>query len=262
MKDLRVALIQSDLYWESPAANLAMFEEKIWEIDGEVDLIVLPEMFTTGFSVKATHLAEVANTNTFRWMRQQAQQTSACIMGSYIVREGTSYYNRLYCVHPDGNNQFYDKKHLFGLAGEGDAFSRGSEQKIFEIKGWKIRAMICYDLRFPVWSRSRSTDDDPYEYDLLVYVANWPKPRINAWDTLLAARAIENISFALVVNMLGLDGVDAEYIGHSAVYDFKGDQLAFSDEEETIVASLSHSDLVEFRNKFPFQHDADGFKLE
>ena len=260
--ELKIALIQSDIHWENAEANLGMFEEKIWKLESRPDLIVLPEMFTTGFSMKAAELAEVAHTKTFRWMKQQAAQTKAVIMGSYILREGESFYNRLYVVYPDGSSQYYDKKHLFGLAGENAGYTAGTERLIVEVNGWKLMPLICYDLRFPVWARSRATKNSLYEYDALVYVANWPEPRIHAWDTLLAARAIENIAYCLGVNRLGTDGVGAQYVGHSAVYNFKGEVMAFSEKEENLTATLSAADLQSFRERFPFQQDADRFSFE
>lgn len=259
--DLKVALVQTDLHWENIGANLAMLEEKIWTIATGQDLIVLPEMFTTGFSMNPKKLAEVAGSTTLRWMKQQAAQTKATVLGSYIVREGEHYFNRLYMVHPDGKSTYYDKKHRFGLAGEDKDYTAGHRRLVVELKGWRIIPLVCYDLRFPVWSRSRKTKDVLYEYDALIYVANWPEPRVNAWDTLLAARAIENTSYAIGVNRVGVDGVGANYVGHSAVYDFKGNQQSFSAKDEIVYGSLNYSALTDFRERFPFQADADDFQL-
>ncbi|MFY0608186.1 MAG: nitrilase family protein [Cyclobacteriaceae bacterium] len=260
--ELRIAAIQSDLHWESPGANMAMFEEKIWQIDGQVDLIVLPEMFTTGFSMNVNTLAEAVGTTTFRWMKQISQQTDGSVMGSYMVKEKGRFYNRLYCVHPNGSANHYDKRHLFGMGGESKDFSSGDQRLTFSVKGWRIRPMICYDLRFPVWARSRRTTDDLFEYDALVYVANWPKPRINAWDTLLAARAIENIAYSIGVNRIGLDQNGLEYVGHSSAYDFMGKRMIITDKEEVIQVSLLKDDLLKFREQFPFQKDSDQFTIE
>ncbi|MEP0366694.1 MAG: amidohydrolase [Cyclobacteriaceae bacterium] len=261
MEDLRVTLIQSDIYWENIDANLSMFEEKIWQIEGESDLIVLPEMFSTGFTMNPEPLAEPMNSKTFRWMKQQAAQNKATIMGSYIVNVGGQFFNRLMCVHPNGSAQHYDKKHLFGLAGEDEKYSGGKERVIVEVKGWKILPLICYDLRFPVWARSQKKGENLYEYDVVLYVANWPKPRIASWDALLAARAIENIAYSIGVNRMGVDGVNATYVGHSSVYNCLGEKLAFSDKEEIIQAELSARQLELFRSRFPFQKDADDFEL-
>lgn len=260
MEDLRVSLIQSDLHWEKPEANLAMFEEKIWQLPSS-DLIVLPEMFTTGFSVGPEPISEPVNGRTLRWMKQMASQTGATLIGSYIIKSHPVFYNRLYVVHPTGEYSHYDKRHLFTLAGEDQSFAQGLDRLIVKVKGWRICPMICYDLRFPVWSRSRSSADDLFEYEVLVYVANWPVPRINAWDTLLSARAIENIAFSIGVNRTGKDGAKAEYNGHSAVYNFKGDQLVMSEKEENLSLKLSWSELQGFRNRFPFQADADQFEI-
>lgn len=262
MGDLNISLIQSDLYWENIEANLAMFEEKIWQISDATDLIILPEMFTTGFSMNAKKLAEPVNSKTFRWMKQQAAQTGAVVTGSYIVREGECFYNRLYAVYPDGTSLHYDKKHLFAIAGEGKAYSAGSKRLIIEVKGWKVLPLICYDLRFPVWSRSRKSNVSLYEYDLLLYVANWPSPRINAWDTLLASRAIENLAYCAGVNRLGVDGVNAEYNGHSSVFNYKGDRIGYSEAEDIVQVSLSAEELKNYRERYPFQIDADPLDLD
>ncbi len=260
MQDLNISLVQADLHWEQHDANLAMFEEMIWNID-ETDLIVLPEMFTTGFSMHAENLAEPVGGKSFKWMRQMAKQKKAAITGSYIVKDDSNYYNRLYFVYPDGTSEQYDKKHLFALAGENEPYTAGHERLIVEFKGWKICPLICYDLRFPVWARSQKNKERLYEFDLLLFVANWPSARINAWDTLLKARAIENLSYCVGVNRIGSDGVSKDYPGHTAGYSYLGEEVRFSTEAEVISMSFSRSDLDEFREKFPFQEDADTFHL-
>lgn len=260
MSDLIISLIQANLHWEERDANLAMFEEKIWNLE-ESDLIVLPEMFSTGFSMNSKKLAEPPGGKTFQWMRQMAKQKNAAIAGSYIIKERKDFYNRLYFVFPDGSSAQYDKKHLFALAGEDEDYTAGKEKLIVEYKGWKICPMICYDLRFPVWARSQRRENELYEYDLLLYVANWPEPRINAWDTLLKARGIENLCYSVGVNRVGKDGEDRNHPGHSGAYSFKGDELAFTAKEEELTMTLSKSELEEFRTKFPFQADADSFNL-
>ncbi len=262
MKDLAISLIQSNLFWEEIDANLSMFEEKIWSIKEKTDLIILPEMFSTGFSMNPSKLAEPAGGKTFRWMRQMATQKRAVIVGSYIVKEGQHYFNRLCSVHPDGSSEQYDKKHLFRPGGEGENYHAGRKKIIILCKGWKVCPLICYDLRFPVWARSKSSPGDLYEYDLLIYAANWPDARINAWDTLLKARAIENLAFCAGINRTGTDGEGKAYSGHSAVYSFKGDDLVFSDQEETLHVELSAHQLMEFRAQFPFQKDADVFHFQ
>ena len=260
MNDLHVSLIQSDLYWEQPEANLAMFEEKIWDLE-DTDLIVLPEMFTTGFSMEPQKLAEPHGGRVFKWMRQMASQKNAAVTGSCIIKDGANCFNRLYFVYPDGSSKQYDKKHLFAMAGEGEDFTAGNEKIIVEYKGWKICPLICYDLRFPVWARSKKSDSALYEYDLLIYVANWPEPRVHAWDTLLKARGIENLSYCIGVNRVGEDGYGKNYVGHSGAYTYNGEELAFSEFEESLSFKLSSQNLKEFREKFPFQQDADAFSL-
>ncbi len=259
---MKVALIQADLHWENIEANLAMFEEKIWQIKSGPDIIVLPEMFTTGFTMQAKALAEPMNSKTFRWMKQQAAQTKAAVMGSYIVAEKGQYFNRFVAMLPDGKFYQYDKRHLFALAGEAGDYTAGTERLVFEWKGWKICPMICYDLRFPVWARNK-WEGDAAAFDLLVYVANWPAPRVNAWDTLLQARAIENLSYCIGVNRTGTDGVHAEYLGHSAVYNYKGQQLAFNEGEQTILeTALNYEEMAAFRKRFPFYLEADTFEIK
>ena len=261
MDELKVTAIQAPLHWESIEANLAMFEEKIWQIEGAQDLIILPEMFTTGFTMNASALAEPANSKTFRWMKQQAAQTKAVVMGSYIIKESGQYFNRLYAVYPDGQSSYYDKRHLFALAGEDQNYQRGTERCVIIIKGWKVMPLICYDLRFPVWARSRSANANSYEYDLLVVVANWPQKRMHAWDTLLAARAIENSAYAIGVNRVGDDENGVAYVGHSAVYDYLGSQCCFSNKESILSYTFNRQPLEEYRENFPFQGDQDGFQL-
>lgn len=261
MKDLRISLIQADLHWEERDANLAMFEEMIWASE-ETDLIVLPEMFTTGFSMNPQKLSELPGGHTFKWMRQMASQKKVAIVGSYIVRDQGKYFNRLYFVHPTGEAQHYDKKHLFNLATEGDHYAAGNERLIVEYLGWKIHPLICYDLRFPVWARSKKTPEATYEYDLILYVANWPDTRVNAWDALLKARAIENLSYAIGVNRVGKDGVGKNYNGHSAAYHALGSQLVFSENNvEVLSCVLSAAELEGYRRDFPFQQDADSFQI-
>ena len=255
---LSVGLIQSDLHWENIDANLAMFEEKIWQFEEHPDVVVLPEMFSTGFSMDAPRLAEPMNSKTFRWMKQMAAQLKSLVIGSYIVKEATVYRNRLFCVYPDGSFQYYDKRHLFSLAGEDEHYTAGDARLIVEWKGWRIMPLICYDLRFPVWSRAQG-----YEYDLLVYIANWPTPRVNAWDTLLQARAIENQSYAVGVNRTGEDGYSTSYNGHSAVVDYLGKHLSPpSEEQKLLVSVLNKQPLETFRAKYNFQLEADQFKIQ
>ncbi len=259
MQDLKVTLIQADLHWQNPTANLAMLEEKIWEIGEPTDLIVLPEMFTTGFTMEAATHAEVMNFTTMKWMKQQAAQTGAVVTGSYIVKEAGSFYNRLLWVEPDGNVATYDKRHLFRMANEDNTFTMGEERIICEWKGWRICPLICYDLRFPVWSRNQYLEAEKrMDYDLLLYVANWPAARISAWDILLQARAVENLSYVVGVNRVGQDGNGISYNGHSAMIDFKGTQQKLLTDNVTIhTQTLSGDELLTYREKFPAYLDAD-----
>lgn len=262
MSELKLALIQAELHWQEIEANLAMFEEKIWTIKSQPDLILLPETFTTGFPMRSFDMAELHNGKTFRWMQKMAEQTKATIMGSYVITEGGNYYNRLYALLPDGSHCSYEKRHLFGPGGEGDPYIPGKKRLLFEYKGWKIMPQVCYDLRFPVWSRSQVSSDSLYEYDLLIYVANWPAPRIHAWDTLLKARAIENQAFVAGVTRIGKDEKGMTYPGHSAVYDCWGNEMAYSEKEDILEVTIKRAAMDAFREKLPFQADADSFNLQ
>jgi len=255
--ELKVALIQTNLYWENPTANLASLEEKIAGISENVDLIVLPEMFTTGFSMSPSKVAEPMNLTTFKWMQQMAAQTKAVVTGSFVAKEGNRYFNRLLWMEPSGNFDFYDKRHLFRMAREHESYEAGSKRIVKEWKGWKICPLICYDLRFPVWSRNVAL-----EYDLLLYVANWPEVRSHIWSTLLQARAIENLSYVIGVNRVGEDGNGIPHSGDSAVVDFKGEVLVRkSNEESIIIHTLQKESLSAFRERFPAYLDADEFLI-
>nr|WKN39059.1 amidohydrolase [Tunicatimonas sp. TK19036] len=259
---LTVTLIQTSLHWHQIEANLAMLEEKIWQIGQPTDLIILPEMFSTGFTQKATTLAEPMNSKTFRWMKQQAAQTQAVVVGSYIVREQQAFYNRLLWMEPDGTFATYDKRHLFRMANEDDTFSAGETRIIQECKGWKICPLVCYDLRFPVWSRNYTQENESLAYDLLLYVANWPAPRSQAWNLLLRGRAIENSCYTIGVNRVGEDGNGVLYSGNSIVADARGNILADLESKEDIYTiELSYDDLMAYREKFPVHLDADRFSL-
>ena len=256
-QNLKITLIQTNLYWEEPTANLAMLEEKIFGISEATDLIILPEMFNSGFTMNAAKIAEPMNLTTTRWMKQMAAQTGAVITGSFIVKEGEDFYNRLLWVEPNGEIDFYDKRHLFRMAKENDVFSEGNKKLIKTIKGWKVCPLICYDLRFPIWSRNVHL-----EYDLLIYVANWPKVRVDPWDSLLVARAIENQSYVVGVNRVGEDGNGFPYSGNSTIIDFAGKVLVREVDNEVILHyTLEKTLLDEFRQRFPAYLDADGFIL-
>ncbi|MCU0445053.1 MAG: amidohydrolase [Microscillaceae bacterium] len=254
---LTLTLIQTSLHWQDAAANRAMLEEKIWQIGQSTDLIILPEMFTTGFTMQASELAEPMNLHTFKWLKQMAAQTNAVIMGSYIVQENGQYFNRLVWMQPNGEFAHYDKRHLFRMAEEHQTYTGGTKKIIQNLKNWRICPLICYDLRFPVWSRNLNL-----EYDMLVYVANWPQARNVAWRTLLQARAIENLSYCVGVNRVGTDGKGIYYSGDSAVIDFKGTHLfQKADEEAIFTITLNKNELLEYRQKFPANLDADKFAI-
>ncbi|UQD55389.1 amidohydrolase [Flavobacterium sp. K5-23] len=254
---MKVALIQSSLIWENPDANKAYFEDKINAIADDVNLIVLPEMFTTGFTMHPVKVAETMNGKTVIWMQSLAKAKNAAITGSVVIEENANFYNRMLFVFPSGEIQHYDKRHLFTLAGEDKVYSRGNQKLIVEYLGWKICPFVCYDLRFPVFSRNVEN------YDLLIYVASWPKIRIKAWDTLLAARAIENMSYTIGVNRIGTDGNGYEYIGHSQVVDYLGEYIIAPNEQEGVyITTLDKSKLTEVREKLGFLNDQDPFELK
>ena len=255
---LTIALIQTDLVWENPEQNRLRFTEKINSIPDAVDLIVLPEMFTSGFTMNAETVAETMGGNTIVWLQRLAKDRNAAITGSIVIKEDGDFYNRLLFVRPNGHVERYDKRHTFTLAGEHKVYKAGEEKVIIEYLGWYICPLICYDLRFPVWARNIEG------YDLLLYVANWPKPRINAWDTLLRARAIENMSYCIGVNRIGLDATGHAYSGHSAVYDVLGRQLgAIPKGKEAIeIVTLEKNHIQKYREKLGFLDDMDRFNLE
>lgn len=258
---LKVALIQTELYWKQKDANRAMFEELIENLGQQVDMIILPEMFTTGFTMEAEEVAEPTNFHTLKWMKQIAAQKQALVTGSIVVKEGENYFNRLLWAYPDGNFGYYDKRHLFRMADEDAHYTMGKERVIFEWKGWKILPQVCYDLRFPVWSRN-NVDEDKLTYDFVYYVANWPAPRVSAWNILLQARAVENLAYAAGVNRIGKDGNRVTYVGSSAAYNFKGEVLGLcNDEDKSIIVTLDKAALTQYREKFPAWLDSDDFSI-
>lgn len=258
MQDLTVTIVQTALHWHDAAANRAMFSEKLANVAPATDLIVLPEMFTTGFSMRAAELAEEPEGETLRWMQTMATEHDAVITGSVIVKENDNYYNRLFWVRPDGTYEKYDKKHLFRMAKEHYTYTSGKEKLLVELNGWNICPLVCYDLRFPVWSRNKEN-----AYDLILYVANWPKVRSLAWSTLLQARAIENVAYCVGINRVGTDGNGHLYSGDSAIIHPKGYKLLETSEQEGIYTiTLSKKELLEFREIFPAHLDADVFSLE
>lgn len=256
MSALNVTIVQADLRWQDGASNRAMFADLIATVAGETDLIVLPEMFATGFSMDTATCAEPVDGESVRWMRQLAKDSAAAICGSLIIRDGDDFFNRFFCVTADGEQTTYDKRHLFRLANEHAHYSQGNDRVVFSVNGFRICPMICYDLRFPVWSRNRG------DYDVLVYVANWPSRRHHAWETLLRARAIENLSYAVGVNRVGTDGNDLPYSGGSAIVDFLGHDLANLGSSAGIATTtLKLDELARFRDRFAFHQDADDFTI-
>ena len=254
---MKIALIQSDLYWEDISKNRNNLESKINQIESEVNLIVLPEMFSTGFTMNALAVAEIMNGETILWMKEMANQKNCAITGSLVITENDRFYNRMFFVFPSGEIQYYDKRHLFTLAGEDKTYTSGTEKVIVEYLGWKICLQVCYDLRFPVFARNVEN------YDLLIYVANWPKVRTNAWDILLKARAVENLSYVVGVNRIGFDANKYEHIGHSQAVDFLGNYILEPQETEGVfVVELDKNVMLETRKKLDFLSDKDTFEIK
>ena len=258
MDNLKVALIQSDLVWENPKQNRDNFAAKIRTITKPVDLIILPEMFTTGFTMNPGPIAETMEGETVLWLKKMSSEKQSAITGSVIIKDHNQFYNRLIFVKPSGSIDVYDKRHTFTLAGEDKIYTAGTEKLIIDYKGWKICPLVCYDLRFPVWARNVEN------YDLLLYVANWPKPRIQAWNTLLKSRAIENMCYCIGVNRVGLDVNDYEYNGNSAVYDVLGENISniYSNKEQIEIVILNKEHIEINRKKLQFLNDRDRFTLE
>ena len=254
---MKIALLQSSLFWENPKANRNHFEEKINALAEKVDLIVLPEMFSTGFTMNPEAVFETMEGETIQWMQSLAKAKNSAITGSLVVKENENFHNRLLFVFPSGEMQIYDKRHLFTLAGEDKVYTSGNQKLIVEYLGWKICPLICYDLRFPVFARNVEN------YDVLIYVANWPKSRIQAWDILLKARSVENLCYTIGVNRVGLDNNNLEYDGHSQTVDFMGNYVLEPQENEGVfIVELNKQKLVETRKKLGFLNDRDSFELK
>ncbi len=253
MKDLKITLIQSELFWEDIESNLAMFDKKIDRITEDTDLIVLPEMFNTGFSNNVHDLAETMSGISTKWMKRKSRQKNVDLTGSLIIRENGNYYNRLIWVKPSGDLLVYDKKHLFQMSGEDKIFCAGEKNILVELKGWKIRPFICYDLRFPAWTRNIGN-----RFDVAIFVANWPEMRSFHWKLLLQARAVENQCYVIGANRVGADGNGHPFSGDSSVIDPRGNILFQKKNEEAIFTiSLSYSVMKEYRESFPAWMDAD-----
>ncbi len=263
MPALTLTLIQTDLHWEDRAANRKMLEEKIRGVAGNTEIVLLPEMFSTGFSMRPEVLAETMEGETVQWMKRVAGENKLILAGSVIIKEeaGPSSYNRLVWMLPNGQCGIYDKRHRFAYAGEDEHYSAGEKRLIASVNGWKLNLLICYDLRFPVWARQQHSTDRP-EYDVLVYVANWPERRIHAWKTLLPARAIENQCYVVGVNRTGDDGNGIHYSGESMVVDPLGEVLyTKKDAEDIFTITLDKTHLENIRERFPFWKDGDRFKI-
>jgi len=260
MKDLRISLVQTHLQWEDIAGNLQQLEAKLQSIPIGTHIVVLPEMFNTGFSMQPERLAETMQGNTILWMKKMAESKKCIITGSLIIQENDCYYNRLIWMLPNGQMGFYDKRHCFAYAGEDKHYTPGNKRLIASVNGWKINLQICYDLRFPVWARQQA--NNPPEYDVLIYVANWPEKRIHAWKSLLIARAIENQCYVIGVNRIGNDGNGIAHSGDSMAINPLGEILWHEANKEAIGdVTLSSNFLNEVRSRFPFLADADKFSI-
>jgi predicted amidohydrolase len=254
---LNIVAIQTPIFWENAPKNKHFIDQKLRKLETKVDIVLLPEMFTTGFTMKSKKVAEDMHGPTIQWMQDWAKKLGILLGGSLVIRSKGKIYNRFVMVGDKGVLAYYDKRHTFTLAGEDKFYANGTNSGLFRYKGWKICLRICYDLRFPVWSRNTKN------YDLLIYVANWPVERINAWDTLLQARAIENMCYVVGVNRVGTDYNKLVYPGHSAIYNPLGKVLAggISNNEENFKAELNFLELQELRKQLNFLDDRDNFDL-
>jgi predicted amidohydrolase len=255
---MKLTLIQSDIIWENKIKNMEKLGELISTIPADTDIIILPEMFNTGFSMNPAELAEPPSSVTFEWMQDIATKFNIGVCGSYIIRENSHFYNRWIFVSSEGEIWSYDKRHLFAISGEEGLFTRGKERAVFNFRGLRICPNVCYDLRFPVWSRNRN------DYDLLINSSNWPESRRDVWITLLKARALENQCFVAGVNRIGIDGTGIKYCGDSMILGPKGEIIAEGkqNEESLISGDISIDELSDFRKKFPVLKDADRFSIE
>ena len=267
MSTLTITTIQSNLLWEERSANLHLLEQKISSIPEKTEVVVLPEMFSTGFSMQPELLAEDMEGETMDWMKRVSAENGVILTGSIIIEEDGKYFNRLVWMLPNGQFGYYDKRHLFAYGEEDKHYTSGNKRLIASVKGWKINLQVCYDLRFPVWARqtpplSGEVWSGP-EYDVLIYVANWPERRSHAWKTLLCARAIENQCYVIGVNRVGTDGNNIYHSGNSLVIDPLGQVLYhMADEEDVFTIALQKEKLDEVRSKFPFWKDADEFRIQ
>jgi omega-amidase len=266
MQPLQIALLQTPLHWEAPSQNLNSLEEKLKALPEHTHVTILPEMFSTGFSMNPSSLAETMDGEAVAWMKRLSASQKTILTGSVMIREGEKYFNRLLWVLPNGQLGQYDKRHLFGYAGEDQHYAAGTKRLIASVNGWRVNLQICYDLRFPVWARQRSTYDEEGnfqpEYDLLIYVANWPARRSEAWKTLLRARAIENQCYVVGVNRIGADGNEIDHSGDSLIVGPTGEIVYTAESKEELYTTiLDPAHLTETRDRFPFLKDADGFMI-
>lgn len=262
MASLTLTIIQTDLIWEDKVANLNMLQQKIDAIEERTEVIILPEMFNTGFTMQPELFAETMEGETVQWMKEVAANKKVIITGSIAVKENEQYFNRLIWMLPNGQLGFYDKRHLFAHAGEDKHYSMGSKRLIAAVKGWKINLQICYDLRFPVWNRQQGIETEP-EYDLIIFVANWPERRSHAWKTLLCARAIENQCYTIGVNRVGKDIKNNYHSGNSLIIDPLGQVLYhMPDQEDVFTITLQKEDVDKVRTQLPFWKDGDEFRIE
>jgi omega-amidase len=264
MDDLRISLLQLATVWHDAAANRRLYGDAVRTLAGQTDLVVLPETFTSGFSNEAIGTAETMQGESVAWLQQLAREVGATVTGSVVLREGDVVYNRLLWARADGTLAHYDKRHLFRMAGEHTRYGEGRDKLFVEVRGWRVLPLVCYDLRFPVWSRNRyDAGAQRFDYDLLLYVANWPSARRYAWQTLLRARAIENLCYVAGVNRVGVDGNELHYAGDSAVLDFLGQPLVeLGAQPQAVTVTLSAAALAAHRQRFPAQLDADDFRLD
>ena len=257
MDSIRISIVQTDIVWENKQENLRLLHEKLQSLRGTTEIVVLPEMFSTGFSMQSDMLAEANSGETITALKQWASLFQVAICGSYITVDNGRYYNRAFFLTPEGEEFYYDKRHLFRMAEEHHHYEAGNERVVFEWRGWRILPLVCYDLRFPVWSRNHN------DYDLALYVANWPAPRSLHWQSLLVARAIENLAYVAGCNRVGTDGNGHHYRGDSRIISPQGEILATAEPHQAtrLDAELSMTALKEYREKFPAWQDADPFTL-
>lgn len=262
MQDLKIHIVQTDLAWEQPEKNLDNFDRLLSGFSGKQDMVLLPEMFNTGFTMNGKDFAEAIDGPAFQWLKKKAKELNCVITTTFLCKEDGKFFNRLVWMRPDGTYDTYNKRHLFRFANEHLHFMPGSSKLIVEIKGWRVCPLICYDLRFPVWAKN-TFQNDVYEYDLLLYLANWPERRKNHWQLLLQCRAIENLSYVAGVNRIGTDGLDNPHSGNSLVFSPRGEHIyqAIEHTECNAIVSLSAKDLLDYRASFNVGMDWDKFKI-